>query len=328
MSVISKILNHELLIKKPIVLVDVGASGNIHHKWKGFTHRSVCLAFDPDDREFNITNKENSKYHKLVVFNSILSDLSDDKVDFYLTKSPYCSSALEPDSERLKVWSFHNKFDVEKKIKLNNTTLQQALNSVGLDYVDWFKTDSQGIDLRIFKTLTQNIQDNVIVAEFEPGIIHSYKNEDKFYSILEYMSNKNFWLADLNIKGFERISAEGLNSFFKNSNLRKLLHFSIRQSPGWAEATYMNDFTQIKSAREYLIGYLFAIQLKQFGFALDLAMQGKKLFTNQNYASLISPNNLFDEMIGYAKRRIITKFVTFQFAPAIITKIKKLFIRQ
>ena len=61
-----------------------------------------------------------------------------------------------------------------------------------INKIDWFKTDSQGIDLRLFKSLNIEIQNKVIVAEFEPGIIDAYKNEDKLYRLVGYMSNQEF----------------------------------------------------------------------------------------------------------------------------------------
>ena len=44
---------------------------------------------------------------------------------------------------------------------------------------DWFKTDSQGTDLRLFKSIGETLIPKIIVAEFEPGFINSYLGEDK-----------------------------------------------------------------------------------------------------------------------------------------------------
>ncbi len=61
-----------------------------------------------------------------------------------------------------------------KKVELNSIHIQKALDNAKLDYVDWFKSDSQGIDLRLFKSLDEKIRSKILLAEFEPGIIDAY----------------------------------------------------------------------------------------------------------------------------------------------------------
>jgi hypothetical protein len=63
--------------------------------------------------------------------------------------------------------------------------VQQALIKININYIDWFKTDTQGTDLRLFKTLPSKIADHVLAAEFEPGILDAYIGEDKLYSVME-----------------------------------------------------------------------------------------------------------------------------------------------
>jgi len=138
------------------------------------------------------------------VYNSVASHKDINETDFYLTKSPYCSSVLQPDLLRLKPYVHSNLFEIEKKVKLNSIHIQKALNNANLKYVDWFKTDSQGIDLRLFNSLDEKNRRKVIVAEFEPGIIDAYLDEDKLHSVLRELSDREFWLADLIIKGVPR----------------------------------------------------------------------------------------------------------------------------
>ena len=42
---------------------------------------------------------------------------------------------------------------------------------MALDYIDWYKSDSQGTDLRIFDTLLDVVKDRVLAVDFEPGIL-------------------------------------------------------------------------------------------------------------------------------------------------------------
>ena len=49
---IDKILSRPEFQTEPPVLVDVGASGELHARWKPFAKYAVCIAFDADDRDF------------------------------------------------------------------------------------------------------------------------------------------------------------------------------------------------------------------------------------------------------------------------------------
>jgi hypothetical protein len=314
MQILDEILNRPEFVNNPPVLVDIGASGKIHSKWKKIAKYSVCIAFDADDREFGYVENAASGFKKLFVYNCIVSDKPSDKIDFYLTKSPYCSSTLEPDLEALAEWSFADKFISEKNVSLNNITLSKVLENLKIDKIDWFKTDSQGIDLRLFKSLRSEIQNNVIVAEFEPGFIDAYKNEDKLFDIVKYMSSGNFWMSDFVTKGAERLTRNDLTAFTNNNFLKKLIQFSHRKSPGWAEITYINSFKNNPGLRNYLLGWVFSVIHNQYGFSLKLAVEGKSKFNDK----------IFDGMKSYSVRKIKTDLYKLKFYKSIIEKLSKL----
>jgi len=65
MKIIDTILQSPIFLEQPPVLIDIGASGEINAKWRKIAPYSICLAFDPDTREFNITEEKNSGYKKI-----------------------------------------------------------------------------------------------------------------------------------------------------------------------------------------------------------------------------------------------------------------------
>ena len=160
---IDEILSQPALKEKPPVFIDVGASGEIHPIWNDVAKYAVCIAFDADTRKFSIEEKHHEGYRKLYLINKIVT-ADGGECDFYLTKSPYCSSVLEPDKHALEDWYYSDLFTVERTMKLESTTLQQALDHTGIDYVDWFKTDSQGTDLRILKSLADKLVNRMILC--------------------------------------------------------------------------------------------------------------------------------------------------------------------
>ncbi|MDP3148687.1 MAG: hypothetical protein Q8N83_06105 [Ignavibacteria bacterium] len=313
-KLIEKILKRDEFIDQPPVLIDIGASGAIDAKWKALAKHSICLAFDADDREFGYVANENKGYKKLYVFNCVVTDSDSTETDFFLTSSPFCSSVLHPDNKSLRVWSFAEKFNVDKKVKLKARSLSSLLAELNIKYVDWFKTDSQGTDLRLFLNIDESIRNKCIAAEFEPGIIDAYVGEDKLFKVFEVMNGPNFWLADMVVKGTQRISPSELDTISKNKLMKKLISESMKVSPCWGELTYLNTFNNSFSIREYLLGWIFSMIMEQYGFSYHIALNGKQLFGDP----------IFDELIANSKSNILTNVVKLKFYRAVIGKIKKI----
>ncbi len=317
MGLIEKVLRHEVFNDAPPVLIDIGASGKIHEKWKTIAKYSHCIAFDADSRDFNYSVKESHLYKKLYTYNSLVSDKDAEDVNFYLTRSPYCSSLLEPALDDLKDLAYTSLFEVEKIVKMKTVALSTVLRDLGINHIDWFKSDSQGIDLRLFKSLPSEIRNKVIVAEFEPGIINSYKGEDKLHHLLAYMDEINlFWAAEVMVKGSQKISEPVLNKLFKNQKLRKLAMFSQKKSAGWAELTYFNSFKNQDqfTKRDYFLAWVFATIEKQHGFAFMLAEKGGTFFNDP----------LFEDLQKDSTTKMNINILYLKFFPAVITKIKQL----
>ncbi len=308
MNIINRILNLNEFKDKPPVLIDIGASGEIHKKWKKIAPYSVCIAFDADEREMGYITKESAGFRKLIIYNCIITNNDHGEADFYLTKSPYCSSLLHPDNESLEVWAFSDKFRVESKVKLKSRSLNQVLLEQKIDYIDWFKTDSQGTDLRLFKNIPENIRTNILTAEFEPGIIDAYLDEDKLYSVLSFMNGEQFWLSDLIIKGSQRISNTVLNELSGRSLTKKLYSYSHKNSPGWGEMMYMNTFKNISGKRELLLAWIFAVINRQYGFALEIV----------NKALSKYEDDIFVEMKRYTTSRARLNVLKLKFLPAVL----------
>lgn len=289
MGLIDTILSRKEFQDQPPVFLDIGASGEIHKKWKRISKYAICIAFDADTRDFNPTPEVSKKYRKLHVINAIVSDQPTGNVDFYLTKSPYCSSLLKPRTEKLSQWSFAPLFEIDRKIPLKAVDINSVLKELSIDRIDWFKSDSQGTDLRLFKSLQTSVRDKVIIAEFEPGILDAYENEDKLHSVLSFMDSINqFWLADLYIKGVLKISHSRLKNIFTNLFVQKVASRIVKTSPGWGEMTYINSFINlpIMSTREILLGWVFSTMLNQDGFAYELACVGQENYNDPLFIKL------------------------------------------
>lgn len=326
---IDKILSRPEFQTEPPVLVDVGASGQLHARWKPFAKYAVCIAFDADDRDFGYVESESGHFRKLYTFNHIVTgsrltgsrltgtDQGTDTSDFYLTASPHCSSLLRPRPDLIGEYAFAPKFEPTKVVQLKTRSLCSTLDSLKINHVDWFKTDSQGTDLRLFRNLGDNRTRRVLTAEFEPGIASIYEGEDKLYQVLQFMEETgSHWLAELLPKGSPRITPALLDSFTGQPLLKKFVLFSLKNSAVWGEMTYLNRFTDeaTLTQRNLLLGWVFATTLKQHGFALILTQKAKSRFSDP----------VFAEMETYSRRRIWGRVFGLGFWPEVVKKFDKL----
>ncbi len=279
MNIYDRILRRPEFAERPPVLLDIGAAGEIHRKWRRIAKYAVCIAFDADDRQMGYTLKEKSGYRRLYVYHCIAGERPDGKEDFYLTASPQCSSRLLPAQESLDRWAFAEQFLVERTTRLKAVDLPGVLDELGIAKVDWFKTDSQGTDVRLFKSLGTERIKRTLVAEFEPGIIDAYVGEDKLWSLLAYMDTLPFWMQSFTVRGSQRIHIEVARAKLTGLD-RKLVRFLLPTSPGWGEVSYCNTFASDGSSldkRDYLLGWVFAMIEGQYGFALEIALRGQRL---------------------------------------------------
>ena len=303
-------MTHPDLLEKPPVLVDVGASGGLLGQWKLLASYSIGVAFDADTRDFSVTDSENKGWKKLYSLNRLVAANSSPEVDFYLTTSPHCSSSLKPDSDALKPWAFSRLFDVKRIVQQPAVDLQSALTAIGIDYIDWYKTDTQGADMRIFDALPQKIMENIIIAEFEPGIIDAYIGEDKLHQLMAYMDARPFWVSQMDIKGSQRIDQADLGSL--NYLQKRSIESFLKTAPGWCEISYINTFRNDDMTRRgFLLGWCIATIKAEHGFAMHLATLGKSKFESA----------LFDELYDYSRGCLAKGY--FRLAARVARKIAK-----
>lgn len=298
-NIIAKLSQRKEIQEKPPVLIDIGASKELNPVWKSIAHMCIGIAFDADDRDFNFIEKESADFKKLYVYNCIASNQNHkSKQQFYLTKSPYCSSTLAPDNTKLAAFSFAPLFEVEKEIMLNTVTLEGILTELQLDYVDWFKADTQGTDLRLFQNLPIQTQKRVVMAEFEPGIIDAYQGEDKMIDVFQYMRSMPFRLADITVKGAVQMPSVDFQKLFPSKFLQKVANHTLKTTPGWSEMVFMNTLDGA-DLRNYMLAWLFSSIQSCDSLAFSIAQKGHQIYKDplllemMNYSSDQLKSNLY-----------------------------------
>ena len=274
------------------ILLDIGASGQPPDIWKSIARSSIYVGFDPDLREMYESNSDQF-YKSFVINKAITEDSNKKEVLFYLTKSPYCSSTLKPDLQSLDNYLFADLFQVERETSVEATTLNLVLKSLSLDKINWFKTDSQGTDLRLFNSLDSQIRNSVLAVDVEPGLIDAYVGEDLFVDTHRNLVQQGFWLSNLNVCGTTRMKPSTLKQVEKLSqNIHKHnIMQSAKISPSWCEARYLRTIDCLQATNsdreQYLLLWIFAVIDQQMGFSADIAFEYESKFGRDELSQMI-----------------------------------------
>lgn len=263
------------------VLVDVGASGAPPSIWSLLAPSSVYVGFDPDARE--LREIPNGAFYKHYILNqAVTAETGQSEVNFYLTRSPFCSSTLPPNHAELSAYLFADLFTVERQARVPATTLTEVLTRLNLTHIDWLKVDSQGTDLRVFMSLSPELRERVLVLDIEPGLIPAYEGEDTFVEAHRTLLASGFWLSHLNVKGAVRMRDETLTHLTESDMTRPMLERVLSPSPGWVEARYFRTVAGLLrpgvSQRDFVLLWACALADQQLGFAFDVVVAWDRNF--------------------------------------------------
>ena len=202
-------LNDVLGAVGELTLVDVGASGGTPRIWRELAAHSVYVGFDPDARE--IREERARGFRRAVYINKAVGTAASGEVRFYLTRSPYCSSTLLPNTRVTESFLSADSFTIQGECTAPVTTVAEAIKRLGLSHVDWLKVDTQGTDLSIFKSLPDNMRGSLLAVDLEPGLRGAYVGEELFSDVHAVMQKEGFWLSRMDVLGFPRMRKSTLD---------------------------------------------------------------------------------------------------------------------
>lgn len=292
-DLLSKLENHP-------VLIDVGASGKPPEIWEAISKHSIYVGFDPDLRD--IHEPTDGHFHQTIIVNEAVTDKQEnDQINFYLTRFPHCSSALQPDLLSLNNFIFADLFSPEKVIQVRAITLNSVLDRLSLKRLDWLKLDTQGTDLRIFNSLEDNIRSHILAVDIEPGLIDAYLEEDLFVDVHKDLIKQGFWLANLNVRGSVRLKRTTLERVIDEGISPEMINLHHKRSPGWCEARYLRTIDWLTQGNfiksDYILLWAFSMLDQQFGFSLDVGFEYERVFGKDDFSQL-----MINETISHIKK--------------------------
>jgi FkbM family methyltransferase len=285
----------------PLVLVDVGASGGPPRIWHRLAKHAVFVGFDPDAREINESHA--GGFARAVYVNKAVTGTSTGSVRFYLTRSPYCSSTLKPDTRVTESFLSADSFLIEGERTMPAVTVADALASLGHAHVDWLKLDTQGTDLSIFRSIPDQMRDGILAADLEPGLRGAYVGEELFSEVHRVMLREGFWLSRMDVLGLPRMRKSTLDRLTAAGHLTEgMVEQTVRKTPGWVECRYLRTIESLAEReapqRAYALLWSFAFIDQQWGFCSDIAGEFAARFPGSTLALILEEAPL--EAIGRA----------------------------
>lgn len=282
MNLLERVFAEPELRASPPVLVDVGAAGGVHPAWRRIARHAIGVGFEPDAREAAPLDAARGMFARWIFCRALAvpEPARDGTAALHLTASPQCSSMLRPAAGPLGEWVFADFFRVTETRALPATTLGAALAAEGIARVDWLKCDTQGLDLKLYRSLPADWRARLLAVEFEPGLMDAYDGEDRLADVLAAMAREPYWLSELSVGR----TARGRAGLIGERLGRVAVPWVRRlgpSAPGWANVRFLRDVAlgaEPLDRRAYLLSWVFATITGQPGQALTTATLGAGRF--------------------------------------------------
>ena len=225
-----------------LLLVDIGAKGGIHNRWKKQIPGFYAILFEPDVDSYNQLKEISSE--NIVVINQALSNNSGE-MKFYHCVSSDLSSVYKPNHSVVKRFVDFPLFGVVREERISVDTLENQLIKNGFDEIDFVKIDVQGHELAILNGGGKFIE-QLIGIETEIEFVEFYEGQPLFEDVNKFMIAHGFELYDLQ-RSFSQISKDKKINKGRKGQLvcGNALYF---RSPENVVKLFQNDFNKLKNA--------------------------------------------------------------------------------
>ena len=182
-----------------VVLIDIGAAGEIEPRWKPYSYLIKYFGFEPDVRSSDNLNNIVKSFLDYKIFPTALSETEKDS-EFYLCKKPEVSSLYKPNISLLKNFPDKERFSVINKQSLKTV----SLDSYNIENNDFIKIDVQGSELNILNGANKTLE-KTFGLELEIEFLELYQDQPLFGEVCKKLAEKGFQFIDfVNLARWER----------------------------------------------------------------------------------------------------------------------------
>lgn len=178
----SKQMNKKMceIIPRQIVYCDVGARGGLGEPWKTFEDSIKLISFEPDQEEYK--KLIGGKRDEDIVYPYALYK-EESEVSLYLTKSRGSSSIYKPNIDVLQRYPEAERFNIEKVVSVNATSLDILYKRSEIKDVDFVKVDVQGAELDVLVGGKEFLGQTALGMDVEVEFLPMYKQQPLFSDV-------------------------------------------------------------------------------------------------------------------------------------------------
>jgi FkbM family methyltransferase len=183
------------------VVIDAGGRYGIHPTWRSFSGEMTYVMFEPDAAEAErLAAKYRKRSDTVRVVNKALGE-EQGTATINVMKHHGLSSVFIPNPGSF--WFGKNRAgegEVEASYEVAMTSVDLYCEQHDL-IVDFLKIDTEGSELKILKGSEKQFNKNVIGVRTEVHFDNSYLNAPNFSDIYNFMTDKGFFLLNLDYTG-------------------------------------------------------------------------------------------------------------------------------
>lgn len=176
------------LLTERLTLVDVGAAGGLHPRWRPAEDRLRLIGFEPLD--------EMSDDGKTLCLPWALGS-ADGEAELKVTKRISMTSLLDPASDLLaRFWDKPEHTQIVERIAVKTRRLDDLAGEHGFA-PEFIKIDVQGGEMDVLQGASDCLKNSLLAAEIELSFLERYKGLTKFAEVVSFMEEQGFELVDL-----------------------------------------------------------------------------------------------------------------------------------
>ncbi len=131
------------------------------------------------------------------------------KVTFVQRAFAGCSSIAQPRPALVKAYGLEALYEEKNRCEVESTSLGELALRHGVDRWHWIKTDLEGLDFEVVKSLGDGVRQTLVLQmelRFEPF----YEGEPHFHTVAGYLADRGFDLLDLAIERWRYVTPNRL----------------------------------------------------------------------------------------------------------------------
>jgi len=185
----------KLLMNNKLSALDIGAQGGFFNASifpKKYNNFFDPIMVEPIAAEAKKLIKNNYK----VISKGLWSENCKKKL-YILNKRSGSSSMYKPSKEGYDLYNFKKKdfsiFDISEEIEVECTTINESLNQLNINHIDFLKIDTQGSELEILKGLGEY---RPLMMKVEVQVVPMYKSVPNWSELVNHLYKKNYMTCE------------------------------------------------------------------------------------------------------------------------------------